>query len=140
MAVLCGIIGTCFIIFSVPAVTAIALPAGAIGAIISVFQRMHTGKSVADYQTAGDRLRVFGAIRTMIGGVFGMFVFALIASGLAGPTLELPPGGQGLAYAGVVGFLAGFNERLAQDVITKSSQRLAGSNELSAERPTGVAP
>jgi hypothetical protein len=111
--------------FDLPAVIGIALPAGALGAVISVLQRLTTGSLELDYRAPAKRLRIFGGARPWIGGVFGMVLYALLQSTFLGISVNAPAGlGRGLAFYGIIGFLAGFNERFAQDVVSGSTTRL----------------
>jgi hypothetical protein len=112
---------------ALPAATGVAFPAGALGAAISVMQRMHAGALAVDFRAPPGRLRLFGGIRLVLGAVFGMVVFAILQSGQL-PALELPTGtGPALAFFAVLGFLSGFNERFAQDVVTTSTEGLAAT-------------
>lgn len=114
--------------FGLSAATAIALPTGGLGAVISVLQRLTTGSLELDFRAPTSRLRVFGLARPWVGGIFGMVLFALLQSGLAGVAAHVPAsdGGQ-LAYYGMLGFIAGFNERFAQDAVSGTA-RTVGSN------------
>lgn len=109
--------------FDLAATTAIALPAGALGAVISVLQRLTSGTLDIDFRAPKNRLWIFGFVRPWIGGVLGMVVYAALQSGLLGLQTQEPSGtGPQLAYFGIIGFLAGFNERFAQDVVSRSSR------------------
>jgi hypothetical protein len=100
----------------------IALPAGGIGAMVSVLQRMTSGKMVLDVDAGRDLIEAFGAIRPLIGAVFGMALMALLLGGLI-PAIVIPAG-QELAFFAGLGFLAGFNERWAQDMLKGSTGQL----------------
>jgi hypothetical protein len=100
----------------------IALPAGGIGAMVSVLQRMTSRKLVLDVDAGRDLIEAFGAIRPLIGAVFGMALMALLLGGLI-PAIDIPAGRE-LAFFAGVGFLAGFNERWAQDMLKGSTGQL----------------
>jgi hypothetical protein len=111
--------------FGLRAAIGVAFPAGALGAAISVTQRMHSGDLTIDFRAPASRLRLFGGIRLVLGAVLGVVLFAIVESGQLLPAIKLPTRiGPELAFFGVLGFLAGFNERFAQDVVTTSSERL----------------
>ena len=112
----------------------IALITGAIGAVVSVMQRLSAGKLHVDYRAAGRMVRILGAIRPIIGGVFGMLVFALIEGEFL-PWVT-PPEGTGalVAFLAVVGFLSGFNERFAQDMLGEAGK--AFEPTLGTTQPT----
>ena len=111
----------------------IALITGALGAVVSVMQRMSAGKLKIDYRTAGDMVRTFGVVRPLLGAVFGMVVFALIEGGFL-PWVDAPqePGAYA-AFLAILGFLSGFNERFAQDMLGRAGEALQPP-------PTGAAP
>jgi len=100
----------------------IAIPAGGLGALVSLLQRMSSGQLTLDVNASRDLLELFGAVRPLIGAVFGLAVTALFAGGLI-PAVQIPEGQELAFYAGV-GFLAGFNERWAQDMLKSSSDQI----------------
>jgi hypothetical protein len=66
--------------------------------------------------------KAYGALRPVIGGIFGLALFVLFEGGLL-PAIEVEEGSNLPFYAGV-GFLAGFNERFAQDMLVGSGKPL----------------
>jgi hypothetical protein len=127
LAAFTGAIGAVFDHFGVPAEYGVAFPAGAIGAALSVLQRM--GTKNADRRmtldpNAGQRLLPFyGAIRAIVGGVLGYAVFVFLKGGLF-PALKVETSAP-LATFAAFGFLGGLNERWAQDMIAGSAARLS---------------
>jgi hypothetical protein len=127
LAVLTGALGAVFDQYGVPAQYGVAFPAGAIGAALSVLQRM--GTKNADRRmtldpNAGQRLLPFyGAARAIVGGVLGYAVFVFLKGGLF-PALEVQMSAP-LATFAAFGFLGGLNERWAQDMIAGSAARLS---------------
>ena len=96
-----------------------ALIAGAVGAVVSVIQRINSGKFELEYDVGGPYAFFLGGLRPLIGGAFGMAITFAFSGGL----LHLPVA----ASAGtndrrvvlvVLAFLAGFSERWAQDTLT----------------------
>lgn len=116
----------------------IAVPAGSLGAIVSVLQRMSSGKLVLDIDGSRDLLEVFGAVRPFIGAIFGLAVTALLVGGLI-PAVEIPPG-QELAFFGAIGFLAGFNERWAQDILRSSASQMGAAEAEESAVEEGLDP
>ena len=112
----------------VPAQYAIAAPAGAIGALVSVLQRMTSSNLKLDFHAGKRMLTFFGAVRPIIGAVFGMALFVLFQGGLI-PALGRPH--VPLAFFAAIGFLGGFNERFAQDMLVGSAKRLTAAAEAS---------
>jgi hypothetical protein len=104
-----------------------ALVAGALGAVVSVIQRINAGKFTLDYDV-GRRYAIFlGGLRPLIGGAFAM----VIAFAFDGGLLHLPAATGGdpvpsrrLALL-VVSFLAGFSERWAQDTLAVAVPSMA---------------
>jgi hypothetical protein len=129
MALLSVIGGVALYHFGLDAALGVALPAGALGAVISVLQRLTSGSLDLDFRAPKNRrVWVFGFVRPWIGGVFGMVIYSLLQSGLLGLNAQAPDGvGPQLAYFGIVGFLAGFNERFAQDAVSGSARPLGAS-------------
>jgi hypothetical protein len=96
-----------------------ALIAGAIGAVVSVIQRINNGKFTLDYDIGGPYAFFLGGLRPLIGGTFAMAISFAFTGGL----LHLPVAADESVDARrlallVLGFLAGFSERWAQDTLT----------------------
>lgn len=118
----CAVLGGIFWLTGTPAFYGVAVPAGGIGAMVSLLQRMSNGKLKLDTTGSRDLLVLFGGVRPLIGAIFGIFVFAAIKGGLVTP-FKIPVG-QSLAFFAVIGFLAGFNERWARDMLSSSGESL----------------
>ena len=115
VAILAAAIAVAFGVARVPAQYGVAFPAGAFGGLVSVLQRMTSGSLKLDFNAGKSMLVAFGAARPMVGGVFGMALFCLLKGGLV-PAIVIPTH-QELAFYAAAGFLAGFNERFAQDTL-----------------------
>jgi hypothetical protein len=108
----------------VPEFYVIAGAMGAIGAVVSVFQRMSRSGFRIDVHAAGRMVWAFGASRAAIGSVFGVVALAVVRSGLASIAGVDPEAwtdgadyGSAAAWSVIIGFTAGFNERFAQDLL-----------------------
>ena len=101
----------------------ISVAAGAVGAFISVLQRMASEKSkfVVHYDLGKRTLYMLGSYRPVLGAVFGVFTYFVLASGILGtsPPTETNP----LYYYGALAFVPGFSERFTQ-VLAKSVEGL----------------
>ena len=102
----------------------VALIGGSLGAIVSVLSRM--SKGALQLQTdAGDRLlRLLGSFRPLIGGTMAVAIGAMFASGIL--PVETPSAAAEPFFFFTVGFLAGFTERWAQDMLTGAQDRIRG--------------
>jgi hypothetical protein len=94
---------------------------GAAGAVVSVMNRM-TGGSLKVRPEAGKKtIRALGFMRPVIGAVFGAVVYLFLDGGIV-QVLSPPDGGANLAFYAGLGFVSGFSERFAQDVIAQASR------------------
>ena len=96
-----------------------ALIAGAVGAVVSVIQRINNGKFTLDFDVGRPYAFFLGGLRPLIGGAFAM----AIAFAFSGGLLHLPvaanePGNDRRLALLVFSFFAGFSERWAQDTLT----------------------
>ena len=94
-----------------------ALIAGALGAVVSVIQRINAGHFELEYDVGRPYAFFLGALRPLIGGAFALAISFTFMSGI----LDLPlashdPEHERLALL-VISFLAGFSERWAQDTL-----------------------
>ena len=95
-----------------------ALIAGAVGAVVSVVQRINSGKFELETDVGGYPC-FLGGLRPLIGGAFAMVISFAFTGGL----LHLPvDAGESTDHRRlallVLGFFAGFSERWAQDTLT----------------------
>jgi hypothetical protein len=96
-----------------------ALIAGAIGAVVSVVQRINSGSFELDYDVGGPYIFFLGGLRPLIGGAFAVAVsFAFDGGLLHAPVAATENADQRRLALLVISFLAGFSERFAQDTLT----------------------
>jgi hypothetical protein len=113
------------------------LVAGSIGACVSVIQRINSGRFTLEYDVGGPYAFFLGGLRPLIGGTFAIAISFAFTGGL----LHLPvasgetPDNRHLALL-VLGFLAGFSERWAQDTLTTILP--GGSGPPVTERPPDI--
>jgi len=120
----------------------ISVAAGAIGAFVSVLQRITSDKSkfTVHYDLGKRTLYMLGSYRPVLGAVFGVFTYFVLASGIL---QTLPPGDtrKVLYYYGSLAFVAGFSERFTQ-VLSKSVEGLVPAqgtpDEPGANEGSGV--
>ena len=96
-----------------------ALVAGAIGAVVSVIQRINSGSFELDYDVGGPYIFFLGGLRPLIGGAFAVAVsFAFDGGLLHAPVAAGESTHHRRLALLVISFLAGFSERFAQDTLT----------------------
>jgi hypothetical protein len=104
-----------------------ALVAGALGAVVSVIQRINNGHFNLEYDVGRPYAFFLGGLRPLIGGAFAL----AISFAFTGGFLHLPVGegsDQRLALF-VVAFVAGFSERWAQDTLVGAMPSVAPPSE-----------
>jgi hypothetical protein len=92
--------------------------AGGAGALVSVMTRMTRGQLVVNYESGRRTIRLIGAMRPVIGALFGGALYLLLAGGLV--TLAQTPENDAtklLYFYTAIAFLGGFSERWVQDVV-----------------------
>lgn len=116
-----------------------AIIGGAAGAVISVTQRMTSNTSlVLDFTAPKWQKKALGALRPVVGAVFGAVVyFALIGGLLAVSAQTGKDASVALGFFAVAGFAAGFSERFATDVLQRASSGIlpAARGGRDAEKP-----
>jgi hypothetical protein len=116
---------------------AISVAAGAIGAFVSVLQRMASEKSkfTVHYDLGKRTLYMLGSYRPVLGAVFGVFTYFVLASKILGtsPPRDTKP----LYYYGSLAFVAGFSERFTR-VLAKSVEGLVPAQGTTDESGTGA--
>jgi hypothetical protein len=118
---------------------------GALGAFVSVLARMTSGTfrmnlPTLSYEMRSTDLLLMGILRPLIGVIFALAGYVLVVSALL-PMAARDTGTEIFLYA-AVGFLAGFSERVAQDMFVRSGQGLAGvmGDSPSTGPSAGLAP
>ena len=118
-----------------------AIIGGAAGAVISVTQRMTTQTKsplVIDFTAPKQQKIALGALRSIVGAVFGAVVYFAIIGGLL--AVEARSGKDAsitVAFFAVAGFAAGFSERFATDVLQRASSGIlpATQGKQGVEKP-----
>lgn len=96
-----------------------ALIAGAVGAVVSVVQRINSGSFELDYDVGGPYIFFLGGLRPLIGGAFAVAIsFAFDGGLLQTPVAATESADHRRLALLVISFLAGFSERFAQDTLT----------------------
>lgn len=94
--------------------------AGAIGAVVSVMQRVSSDSLELHHEAGRSELFLLGAIRPLLGAAVAVALYSLFAGGIL--DFAMPDGANNeLYYFAGVGFLSGFSERFAQDMLVRTS-------------------
>jgi hypothetical protein len=94
------------------------LVAGALGAVVSVIARVNSGSFDLDADVARGYTLFLGALRPVIGSIFGVLTYFAVTSGFV-ELFKIPPEGiKQFYFLCVIAFGAGFSERWAQDTLT----------------------
>jgi hypothetical protein len=127
VAALISIVAGLFLTFGSASPVYAALIAGAAGAVVSVIQRINAGQFDLEYDVGWPYAFFLGGLRPLIGGSFALAIAFAFKSGVL--HLPLAPGTDAAKNAGeehfalvVIGFLAGFSERFAQDTLAAVAQ------------------
>jgi hypothetical protein len=118
-----------------------AIIGGAAGAVISVTQRMTTQTKtplMIDFTAPKQQKIALGALRPIVGAVFGAVVYFAIIGGLL--AVEARTGKDAsiaVAFFAVAGFAAGFSERFAADVLQRAGSGIlpATQGKQAVEKP-----
>ena len=96
-----------------------ALIAGALGGVVSVIQRINTGKFTLEFDIGRPYAFFLGGLRPLIGGAFGIAIAFAFEGGLLHlPVAATEPDRDRHLALVVFSFFAGFSERWAQDTLT----------------------
>jgi hypothetical protein len=107
--------------------------AGAVGALVSVLSRMSGGDDASfsvDFEVGRPMLRRLGLYKPLVGSVFGVATYFLLAAGLLQTTTK----GSVMYFYGILAFLAGFSERFT-GVIFGNAERLVGGQSAAPPPP-----
>jgi hypothetical protein len=93
----------------------ISVMAGALGALLSVLQRMASPddtKFSLDFEVGRANVRWLGIYRPFVGGIYGAATFLLLSSGIL--QTETPGSDKDYAYFGILALFSGFFERFTK--------------------------
>jgi hypothetical protein len=102
---------------------------GALGAMVSVVARMNSNSFSVEYDVGRPTLRRLGAFRPLVGAIFGVVIYFVLASGLMYG--DKASDKRSFAFYAVFAFLAGFSERFVKDTL----DGVEGSSSAPAEVP-----
>jgi hypothetical protein len=115
-----------FTIDDLPTNMAIIFAAGSVGALVSVMERLTAGKLEMNHEVGRATNVSLGLIRPFVGALFALALYFFISGELVS-VFNLPEDDvQPYFFAGI-GFLAGFSERFAQDIVAQSKTAAGGA-------------
>lgn len=115
------------------------LISGAFGAVMSVLIRMSNNKFSVSHEVGRDWVTNLGAARPFIGAIFALLLYFAFKGELL-QQISLPEEqASEFAFFIAAGFLIGFSERLAKEVIAGGEQRL-GPISVAADQSTDTKP
>jgi hypothetical protein len=98
------------------------LISGSLGALMSVLMRMNSGKFKVNHEIGREYLSNLGAARPFIGAIFALLLYFAFQGQLL-DQIRLPDTPEGeFAFFMVSGFLIGFSERFAKELLAVSEQ------------------
>jgi hypothetical protein len=112
------------------------LISGSLGALMSVLMRMNSGKFNVNHEIGREYLSNLGAARPFIGAIFALLLYFAFQGQLL-DQIRLPDSPEGeFAFFMVSGFLIGFSERFAKEILAVSEQGVGiGQNPASLPAP-----
>jgi hypothetical protein len=93
---------------------------------MSVLMRMSGGRFVVNHEIGREYVTNLGFARPFIGAIFALLLYFAFRGELL-QQIELPPGPQGeLAFFVASGFVVGFSERFAKEIVRAAELSPAG--------------
>lgn len=114
--------------------------AGAVGGIASVMLRMTSADEgfEVDPELGRWSLRTFGAMRSVLGAVFGLTLYFALESQFI--NIDIGDDGQQAFVYALIAFVGGFSERLAKDVIDSAEMTIAQAVAAGVNQPASAQP
>jgi hypothetical protein len=139
-AVLCGVSTFLWLVYHNRGLFG-ALIAGSLGALISVLQRIDDRSFELEYDVGRKYVAFLGGLRPILGAVFGLAIYLAFKSGLISLTLPGKPKSDTQFFAlMVLSFIAGFNERWAQDTLAAAAKAPPRSDTATQRTSASGAP
>jgi len=111
------------------------LVAGSFGAAISVLMRMSGGRFDVNHEVGREYVTNLGFARPFIGAVFALLLYFAFKGELL-QQVEPPQGPQGeFAFFVASGFVIGFSERFAKEIVRATDQSTGADSNPSAPQP-----
>jgi hypothetical protein len=117
------------------------LVAGSLGAVMSVLIRLSSGSLEVDHQFGREYLASLAGVRPFIGAAFALLLYFAFKGNLLAQ-VNVPDHGTGgeFAFYFASGFLIGFSERFAKQIVHNAETGFAGSQPDVGRQPDGAGP
>ena len=111
------------------------LVAGSLGAAMSVLMRMSSDRLQVSHEFGREDLANLGAARAFIGAVFALLLYFAFKGNLL-QQVNVPDHGAGeFAFFVTSGFVIGFSERFAKEIVRAAESGAAGTRRRADEEP-----
>jgi len=116
------------------------LVAGSFGAAMSVLMRMSSGRFDINHEFGREYVTNLGFARPFIGAIFAVLLYFAFQGQLL-QQVDLPEGPQGqFAFFVASGFLIGFSERFAKEIVRTAEPRAGGETAVAIAPQPGISP
>ena len=116
------------------------LVAGSVGAFMSVLMRMTSDHFNVDHQIGREYVTKLGIARPFIGAIFALLIYFAFQGQLL-QQIKVPDGDpQKFAFFVAAGFVIGFSERLAKDIVQTAEGSVGGPAGIAETAPHGAPP
>jgi hypothetical protein len=112
-----------------PSIWPAVLAGGAVGALLSVLERLTRGALKVQFESGFAAMTMSGISRPVVGALSGLALFVLVKGSIVLPLIKASADtDQGFFFAGIA-FIAGFSERFLKDVLGNATTALAGDSQ-----------
>jgi hypothetical protein len=98
---------------------------GAIGALLSVLERLTRGALKVQFETGLPAMMLSGISRPIVGALSGLAIFVLVKGSIVLPLIKATAEADQILFFAGLAFLAGFSERLLNDVLGNAASSVA---------------
>jgi hypothetical protein len=115
------------------------LIAGSLGAVMSVLMRMSSGNLQVNHEFGREYLSKLGFARPFIGAIFALLLYFAFQGDLLQQISVPDPDNGEFAFFVTSGFLIGFSERFAKEIVRTAESTVGGSQPTGSAAPTTTA-
>jgi hypothetical protein len=108
------------------------LAGGAVGALLSVLERLTRGALRVQFESGSTALTVSGITRPVVGALSGLTLFVLVKGDFVLPLVKQAAAADQAYFFCALALIAGFSERLLKDVLGNAAGAVAGDSKSPA--------